>query len=88
MPFQAERINGLKNLVSKGLNLKHGEETYFVYTGEVSNLAYAPDNTEVKILVKTGETSGIQDVSDIFNHRILSERIIKHFLCYPKEFRH
>lgn len=88
MPFQADRINGLKNLVSKGLNLKHGEETYFVYTGEVSNLAYAPDNTEVKILVKTGETSGIQDVSDIFNHRILSKRIIKHFLCYPKEFRH
>jgi len=87
-PFPGERIAGLKRMVRNELKLTSGEEDYFVYAGEVSNLAYAPDNTEVKILVKTGETSGIQGVSDIFDHRILSERIIKHFLCYPKEFRH
>jgi len=60
---------------------------YYVFDGNVSNLAYAPDSPEVKILLRSGETADIQDVSDMFDHRFLSERIIKYFLCYPKECR-
>jgi hypothetical protein len=53
----------------------------------VSNLAYAPDLPQVKILRKSGVTADIETVSDMFDHRFLSERIIKYFLCYPKECR-
>ena len=86
-PFPRNRIDELKLKISGMMKLDRGMEDYFVYTGEVSNRAYAPDNTEVKILVKSGETADIQRVSDMFDHRFLSERIIKYFLCYPKECR-
>ena len=60
---------------------------YFVFTGNVSNLAYAPDAPDVKILNKSGTITEISSVSDMLNHQFLSERIIKYFLCYPKECR-
>jgi hypothetical protein len=50
-------------------------------------MAYAPDAPEVKILTKSGITENIEEVSDMFEHRFLSEKIIKYFLCYPKECR-
>ncbi len=60
---------------------------YYVYTDSISNLAYAPGAPEVKILLKSGKTADISSVSDMFDHRFLSERITKYFLCYPKEYR-
>ena len=62
-------------------------ENYYVITDSISNMAYAPDATEVKILLKNGSTADISTVSDMFDHRFLSERITKYFLCYPKECR-
>jgi hypothetical protein len=60
---------------------------YYVFTNSISNLAYTPDAPEVKILLKSGKTADISAVSDMFDHRFLSERITKYFLCYPKECR-
>ena len=62
-------------------------EDYYVFTNSISNLAYTPEATEVKILLKSGKTAPISSVSDMFDHRFLSERITKYFLCYPKECR-
>ena len=62
-------------------------EDYYVFTNSISNTAYTPDATEVKILLKNGSTADIATVSDMFDHRFLSERITKYFLCYPKECR-
>jgi hypothetical protein len=61
---------------------------YFVFTNSISNLAYTPEAPEVQILLKSGKTASISDVSDMFDHRFLSERITKYFLCYPKECRY
>jgi hypothetical protein len=60
-------------------------EDYYVITSSISNMAYTPDATEVKILLKNGSTADISSVSDMFDHRFLSERITKYFLCYPKD---
>jgi HD superfamily phosphohydrolase len=86
-PFTDKRISDLKKLAEKLLNLDPEMTKYYVFTGNVSNLGYASDNPEVKILVKSGKTADIRSVSDMFDHRFLSERIIKYFLCYPKECR-
>jgi HD superfamily phosphohydrolase len=86
-PFSEERISGLKKDAVMKMKIGNDQVKYYVFTGNISNLAYAPDAPEVKIHIKSGETVSIQTVSDLFDHRFLSERIIKYFLCYPKECR-
>jgi hypothetical protein len=86
-PFDEKRVTTLKKSVVNLLKIQPEMVKYFVFTGNVSNLTYAPDLPEVKILVKSGETVDISTMSDMFDHRFLSERIIKYFLCYPKECR-
>jgi HD superfamily phosphohydrolase len=86
-PFTEKRIADLKKSAASLLNLTSDMLKYFVFTGNVSNLGYASEDPEVKILVKSGVTADIRTVSDMFDHRFLSERIIKYFLCYPKECR-
>jgi HD superfamily phosphohydrolase len=86
-PFSEERLKGLISIFRDLLNVKPGYERYYVFTDSISNLAYTPDAPEVKILLKEGRTSDISAVSDMFDHRFLSERITKYYLCYPKECR-
>jgi len=86
-PFSKERVNELRSLAGDLLISDQELAEYYVFTDSISNLAYTPDAPEVKILLKNGTTEGISDESDMFNHRFLSERITKYFLCYPKECR-
>lgn len=86
-PFPKDRITELKKSASGLFKIKQDLIDYFVFTGSISNLAYTPEYTEVKILHKSGETRPVSEVSDMFDHRFISERITKYFLCYPKECR-
>jgi HD superfamily phosphohydrolase len=87
VPFPVERVKELRNRAKEQLNFETGLEDYYVFTASISNLAYTPDAPVVKILLKSGKTADISTVSDMFDHRFLSERITKYFLCYPKECR-
>jgi hypothetical protein len=69
------------------MKINRGLAEYYVFTDSIFNLAYTPDAPEVKILLKNKKTADISTVSDMFDHRFLSERITKYFLCYPKECR-
>jgi uncharacterized protein len=86
-PFPSKRVSYLKNLAGDLLGIPPGLNDYYVFTDCVSNLIYAPDASEVKILLKSGETKEISLVSDMFDHKSLSERLTRYFLCYPKECR-
>jgi hypothetical protein len=87
-PFPESRTENMKARAIKILDIEPEMENYYVFSGVVSNLAYAPDGApEVKVLLKSGKTAKIEEVSDMFDHRFLSERIVKYFLCYPKECR-
>ena len=86
-PFPKERVNKLKTLTTELFGISQELTDYYVFTSAISNLAYTPDATEVKILLKSGKTADISVVSDMFDHRFLSERVTKYFLCYPKECR-
>jgi HD superfamily phosphohydrolase len=85
--FSEKMVTDLKKRTGELLKISPEMTKYFVFTGNVSNLAYAPDSPDVKILNKSGTITDISSVSDMFDHRFLSERIIKYFLCYPKECR-
>jgi uncharacterized protein len=86
-PFTEKRVTDLKRGTEALMKIDPDLTKYFVFTGNVSNLAYAPDAPDVKILNKSGKITEISAVSDMFEHKFLSERIIKYFLCYPKECR-
>ncbi len=86
-PFSKERIRDLKYMAGNLFHISPDETDYYVFSDSISNLAYTPEATEVRILLKNGTTSVISKVSDMFDHRFLSERITKYFLCYPKECR-
>jgi HD superfamily phosphohydrolase len=86
-PFPLSRVSELTSLVKKIISSEPGFEKYYVFTDSISNLAYTPDAPVVKILLKSGTTADISVVSDMFDHRFLSEKITKYFLCYPKECR-
>jgi HD superfamily phosphohydrolase len=86
-PFPEKRVKELANMAKNQININPGLEAYYVFTNSISNLAYTPDAPVVKILLKSGKTADISTVSDMFDHRFLSERITKYFLCYPKECR-
>jgi HD superfamily phosphohydrolase len=85
--FSERSVIELRDCVSKKFDIDPSFADYYVFSGTISNLAYAPDLPEVKILLKNGKTARISEVSDMFDHRFISERITKHFLCYPKECR-
>ena len=86
-PFSDTIVNELRIRATLLYNLEKEIEEYYVFTNSVSNLTYTPDSPVVKILLKNGQTADISDVSDMFEHKFLSERITKYFLCYPKECR-
>lgn len=86
-PFAEDRIKKFRKLAADRMNLNREQTEYFVFTGSVSNLAYAPGTPQIQILLKNGIISDISEVSDMFDHRLLSERITKYYLCYPKECR-
>jgi len=86
-PFTKEKIEEMIRLTREHIGLPKGLEDYYVFTESISNLTYTPDAPVVKILLKGGKTANISSVSDMFDHRFISERITKYFLCYPKECR-
>lgn len=86
-PFPDERVKELRVMAGGLMSVDPDLEDYYVYTDSISNLTYAPDAPEVKILLKSGRTEDISAVSQMFDHRFLSEGNTKYFLCYPKECR-
>jgi polyhydroxyalkanoate synthesis regulator phasin len=61
------------------------EATYFVFKGEISNQAYQRKTQRINILFKTGKVSEIVKASDHLNLKVLSKRVTKYYICYPKE---
>jgi len=86
-PFDENVVERLRILAGDLLDIPPELSGYFVYTGEVSNRTYAPDEPQVGILHKNGAIRNISEVSEMFDHQSLSQKTIKYLLCYPKSLR-
>lgn len=86
-PFDKKRIDQLSILAKDLLGSDYGATDYYLFTGTVSNRAYAPSAPSVKIIDKEGNLRKFTEVSELFDHRSLSQKITKYFLCYPKGIR-
>lgn len=86
-PFDQKKIDRMVTMVRERLNLDEEDCNYYVFSGSVSNMTYAPSAPRVRIADKNGVTREITEISDILDHKALSKEITKFFLCYPKEIR-
>ena len=83
-PVDKERTDTVKEKVARYFNINMEEAEYLVVNGEISNYAYNLLDDSIKILLKTGITQDITEVSELLNVSALSRNVSKYFLCYPK----
>jgi len=84
-PFSKETINKIKKVVKEKFKISLGETNYFVIADTISNNAYNPSSDKINILFKDGKLEDITKASDQLNLQVLSTKVEKYFLCYPRE---
>jgi HD superfamily phosphohydrolase len=83
--FSTETINKIKKLVQQKFKITMKETSYFVIADTISNNAYNPTSDKINILFKDGKLKDITKASDQLNLQVLSTKVEKHFLCFPRE---
>jgi len=85
-PFEPDLVEQIRQKVREEFSLSDTEVNYLVQTDVLSNSAYKPLDDQIMILRKNGEVANILDESDMFNHEVMSKPVLKHYLCFPKQF--
>lgn len=83
--FKKEKIIELNKETQAMYSISPDEASYFVFSGEITNTAYNAKQKPITILTKTGKIVDVVKASDQFNLEALSHKVVKHYLCYPKE---
>ena len=91
LKIQLKKSEVKVNLLQKHLvklqeecDISETEAGYFVFSGEISNLAYKNEDEKICILNKNGKVTDVVAASDHFNIRALSIPVTKYYICYPK----
>lgn len=70
--------------VMKKYKFTKKEAEYFVFTESVNNSAYNASEFKINILYNDGSLMDVARASDQLNIKMLSKRVTKYFICYPK----
>jgi uncharacterized protein len=84
-PVKQERMENHLERVMKTHNITRKEAEYFVFSGDISNLAYKRQDEKIHILFKSGKITDVIKASDHFNLKALSRPVTKFYICYPKQ---
>jgi uncharacterized protein len=83
-PYPEDKVAELRQEHGQKMGLNPQEIKYFVFTGEISNMAYAPGPEEpIEIVFKDGKVENISTASDMHTFTALSNPVKKHFICFP-----
>ena len=83
--FDPNYIEEIRNKIAKYYGWTLDEADYALLQGISSNHAYHPKKPAINILYKDGTMKDISEASDQLNISVLSQPVVKHFICYPKE---
>lgn len=83
-PPSEERLEIQLEKTMQRYGISREEAGYFVFSGDISNLAYKREDEKIHILFKSGKITDIIKASDHFNLKALSKPVIKYYICYPK----
>ncbi|MCF6296531.1 MAG: HD domain-containing protein [Flavobacteriaceae bacterium] len=82
--FSKNYFDKIEKTVAQNLSINKEQLQYFVFKGEIKNIAYSSVNERINILYKNGDIADITEASDNLNIQALSKSVIKYFICYPK----
>jgi uncharacterized protein len=82
-PFELQAAES-KYLRLKNYGLLEEDYRYFVFTGEISNQTYVPQDKKIWILTKNGSLKELQEADAFFNSEELSRIQQKYYLCFPR----
>lgn len=83
--FDPNYIEDIRDKIAKYYGWSKEDAEYLLLQGISSNHAYHPKKPAINILYKDGTLKDIGEASDQLNISVLSQPVVKHFICYPKE---
>lgn len=83
--FSQEKIESLKDKFVEVFQLPRELSDYFIFGDSIQNLAYTIESEKINILRKNNKIEEVSQAADLFTFASLSDRVEKHFLCYPRE---
>ena len=84
-PVANSKVVALQEGLMSDYKLDRHEASYFVFNGQVENLAYNPKQGGLNVLLKNGKIKEIIRVSDHLSLKVLSKTVSKHYICFPKD---
>lgn len=84
-PIDVGRVNTYRKRFQKQHNLTLHEANYFAFVGTIENQAYNQDLQNINILRKNGKLVDVAKASDELNLKVLSKKVVKYYMCYPKD---
>lgn len=85
-PDEAE-IERIREAAMKHYGWSEEEAGYFVYAKTISNSAYQVGDGSIKIWMKNNTIMDITQASDLSNLEVLSKKVQKYIVSFPKELR-
>lgn len=82
--FTAAYKDEIQEKVMKKYKLSKKEAEYFVFSESVNNSAYNSSHFKINILYRDGSLVDVAKASDQLNIKMLSKKVTKYFICYPK----
>ncbi len=83
--FSKAEINNHLTEIVTATGISEKEARYFIFTDSIKNNAYSPKKDKINLLFKNGEIKDIAEAADQLNINALTEEVVKHFICYPKQ---
>ena len=84
-PFDADYKDMLLHAIADHYNISLYDASFMLLQGVSSNHAYHPDKPAINILFKDGTVKDISEASDQMHLDVLTQPVVRHFVCYPKE---
>jgi HD superfamily phosphohydrolase len=84
-PFNPNYIDTVLKRIAEKYQLGMYDASFMLLQGVSSNHAYHPKKPAINILYKDGTVKDIGEASDQLNISVLSQPVVKYFICYPKE---
>ena len=83
--FDENYVNDKRRKIAALYGWSLEDADFLLLQGISSNHAYHPKKSAINILYKDGTLKDISEASDQLNISVLSQPVVKHFICYPKE---
>jgi len=84
-PFDLKLIEDLRAKAMHLFSIPANAADCFVTADSTSNHAYKPESEQIGICYKDGTVKNIAEASEQLNMGVLSQAMVKYYLCYPKE---